>query len=329
MKLKMTACALALAALVGCATQQPISSYRFDYNMTESTKGVIRAFDDGRKTIIQFVDIQKAKPRFVTDKGDPVDYDVQGQYAVLPMIVPRFTVSTTAGTATFNYVGTKKEPSPADAKSSNSADKAVGWTEPANTAAANPAPATAPVPTDTKDEAVELERVKTLLEPAKQELASVNQELQAARAARTAVDHAAIEKRLSSVEAKVAEVMATTVQVQFPSSGKAFEPNAKAAIELLAVASAADKIMVTGHADNTGDASKNDALALARALSTKAYLVKHGIASAKITTASKGDKQPVADNSTPEGRAQNRRVEIAFEEGKTALQAATVSLSRI
>lgn len=243
MKLKMTACALALAALVGCATQQPISSYRFDYNMTESTNGVIRAFDDGRKTIIQFVDIQKAKPRFVTDKGDPVDYDVQGQYAVLPMIVPRFTVSTTAGTATFNYVGTKKEQPPADEKPSGTADKAVGWTEPANMAAANPVPASAP--TDTKDEAAELERVKTLLEQSKQELASVNQELQAARVARTAVGHAAIEKRLSGVEAKVTEVMATTMQVQFPSSGKAFEPNAKAAIELLAAASAADKIMVT------------------------------------------------------------------------------------
>jgi outer membrane protein OmpA-like peptidoglycan-associated protein len=321
MKLKITACALAMAGLFGCGTQQPISNYRFDYNMIESTKGVIRAFDDGHKTIVQFVDVQKAKPRFVTDKGDPVDYDVQGQYAVLPMIVPRFTVSTIAGMAMFNYVGIKKEQLLADEKPLGTIDKAVGWTEPANTVGANLERAVAPI--DNNDEAAELVRVKTLLEQAKQDLASVNQELQAARAARMTVDHAAIEKRLNT------EVMVTTVQVQFPLSGKAFEPNTKAAIELLAAASVADKIMVTGHADNTGDVSKNDALALARALSTKAYLVKHGIASAKITTVSKGDKQPVADNSTPEGRAQNRRVVIVFEGVKTALQEVTVSLGLI
>lgn len=67
---------------------------------------------------------------------------------------------------------------------------------------------------------------------------------------------------------------------------------------------------VTGHTDNRGTKAYNQGLSERRAASVKAYLVKKGVAASRITTKGYGFEQPVADNKTAEGRAQNRRVEI-------------------
>ncbi len=70
------------------------------------------------------------------------------------------------------------------------------------------------------------------------------------------------------------------------------------------------KICVTGHTDNTGKASSNLKLSKKRADNVKEMLVEKGISASRITSVGKGETEPIADNSTPEGRAQNRRIEI-------------------
>lgn len=67
------------------------------------------------------------------------------------------------------------------------------------------------------------------------------------------------------------------------------------------------KIEIGGHTDNTGDKAKNKTLSLNRAKAVKDYLVSKGIDATRLTAVGYGDTVPVADNSTPEGRAQNRR----------------------
>lgn len=67
---------------------------------------------------------------------------------------------------------------------------------------------------------------------------------------------------------------------------------------------------VTGHTDSRGTKTYNQKLSERRAASVKSYLVKKGVAVSRITTKGYGFDQPVADNNTAEGRAQNRRVEI-------------------
>lgn len=67
-------------------------------------------------------------------------------------------------------------------------------------------------------------------------------------------------------------------------------------------------ITVTGHTDSTGPDAYNQGLSERRAKAVKAYLEGKGIGS--ITAAGKGESSPVADNSTRDGRAKNRRVEI-------------------
>lgn len=70
------------------------------------------------------------------------------------------------------------------------------------------------------------------------------------------------------------------------------------------------KLVVEGHTDSRGSATQNENLSRARAESVRAYLVTRGIPPDKIEAVGRGSNQPVADNGTADGRANNRRVEI-------------------
>ena len=72
----------------------------------------------------------------------------------------------------------------------------------------------------------------------------------------------------------------------------------------------ATTFVVTGHTDDVGEAPSNISFGLKRAQSVAKILKDNGIASSRIQTGSKGEAEPVADNSTEDGRHQNRRVVI-------------------
>ena len=69
-------------------------------------------------------------------------------------------------------------------------------------------------------------------------------------------------------------------------------------------------IIAVGHTDATGADGYNQKLSVARSEAVKAYLVSKGIEKNRVYTEGKGEKQPVADNKTKEGRSKNGRVEI-------------------
>ena len=69
-------------------------------------------------------------------------------------------------------------------------------------------------------------------------------------------------------------------------------------------------IIAVGHTDAVGSDASNQKLSVRRSEAVKAYLVSKGIEKNRVYTEGKGEKQPVADNKTAEGRAKNRRVEI-------------------
>ena len=71
-------------------------------------------------------------------------------------------------------------------------------------------------------------------------------------------------------------------------------------------------ILVVGHTDSTGDANYNMELSKKRAYSVTNYLKNKGVNSYRLTTNWFGETQPVHDNTTSEGRAKNRRVNIAI-----------------
>ncbi len=70
------------------------------------------------------------------------------------------------------------------------------------------------------------------------------------------------------------------------------------------------KIEIGGHTDNSGDASKNTTLSTNRAKAVLNYLVANGIKADRLTSKGYAATQPLADNQTAEGKAQNRRTEI-------------------
>ena len=69
-------------------------------------------------------------------------------------------------------------------------------------------------------------------------------------------------------------------------------------------------IIAVGHTDSVGSDAYNQKLSIRRSEAVKAYLVSKGVEPNRVYTEGKGEKQPVADNKTAEGRAKNRRTEI-------------------
>ncbi|KQW57988.1 OmpA family protein [Variovorax sp. Root411] len=76
----------------------------------------------------------------------------------------------------------------------------------------------------------------------------------------------------------------------------------------------AASVRVVGHTDNTGSEEGNERLSVSRADSVRNHLVGRGVSTTAITTDGRGSREPLADNGTVAGRAQNRRVEIFVAE---------------
>ena len=74
------------------------------------------------------------------------------------------------------------------------------------------------------------------------------------------------------------------------------------------------RLLIVGHTDSSGSPAINNPLSVERAQSVRDYLVARGVAVTRVETAGRGENEPVADNATDAGRAQNRRVEIFLRE---------------
>ncbi len=101
--------------------------------------------------------------------------------------------------------------------------------------------------------------------------------------------------------------------ILFATGSAALTASSKSALDGFAASllqNADTDVSIFGHTDSTGSRATNDKLSLDRANSVDAYLVTKGVAQGRLTTKGVGPDQPIADNATADGRAQNRRVEI-------------------
>jgi outer membrane protein OmpA-like peptidoglycan-associated protein len=110
------------------------------------------------------------------------------------------------------------------------------------------------------------------------------------------------------------EVVLSDDSVKFPVDQNALSAEAEQRLAELAQRLKAENrnvyLEIQGHTDASGDARYNDRLGESRAEAVRRSLSRQGIALNRMATISYGEDSPVADNATPEGRAQNRRVAI-------------------
>ena len=74
-----------------------------------------------------------------------------------------------------------------------------------------------------------------------------------------------------------------------------------------------DRIRIEGHTDSTGSTAHNEQLSLQRAVAVRDVLATRGVNPRQMLVEGAGAARPIADNSTPEGRVQNRRVELHID----------------
>jgi chemotaxis protein MotB len=112
--------------------------------------------------------------------------------------------------------------------------------------------------------------------------------------------------------------------ILFESGSAQLKPSAFPILDAIALFLKQSKYVafVDGHTDNTPPGSKgpfgsNDELSFSRAKAVLDYLVDHcGVSPEKLAIGAYGDRMPIGDNSTPAGRAMNRRVEITLKPAK-------------
>lgn len=73
------------------------------------------------------------------------------------------------------------------------------------------------------------------------------------------------------------------------------------------------KVYIIGHTDDEGEVIDNEWIGMQRAKSVAKYMKRHGIDASKMVLESKGELEPIADNTTYTGKKQNRRIEIKIE----------------
>lgn len=157
-------------------------------------------------------------------------------------------------------------------------------------------------------------RLSAEIDRLQRELQIAKQALEAALAdkANCQAKLAQVSNTLDDIERQMEDVGTAILRVNFGFGSSKFEPTKEARQALVAAGKKAKRVNVRGHADNSGATEINRRVALERALAAKRYLIAQGVDKDKVFAFSHGSADPVGDNSTAEGRAKNRRVDVEF-----------------
>jgi len=180
-------------------------------------------------------------------------------------------------------------------------------------------------------QAAGLQKAQGELSATKQQLAAAGEKLQltgaalaeekkaraeAEKRARDAMDKLAVAAALAIKEEPRGTVITLPGSVLFQSAKWDLLPGAQGKLDAVADAlknQPDHKMIVEGHTDSQGTESENIVLSQKRAQTVRDYLVSRGVPAAIISSTGIGQSRPVADNRSPEGRANNRRVEIIVQ----------------
>jgi outer membrane protein OmpA-like peptidoglycan-associated protein len=161
------------------------------------------------------------------------------------------------------------------------------------------------------------QQIESRLESTKEEL---DQAKQAREAAERSAQEAMMKLKLTQAASVTEEPRGTVISVPgaflFPTNKATILPTGHDKLDKIVEAlkqQGNKKLLIEGHTDSQGSDTYNADLSKQRAEAVASYLQSHGVSREKITTAGLGESRPIASNDTPEGRANNRRVEITVE----------------
>jgi outer membrane protein OmpA-like peptidoglycan-associated protein len=165
------------------------------------------------------------------------------------------------------------------------------------------------------------ERTRTLMQNRAQEAQAAHAQAENARhqAEATQSQLASTQQQLADLQAKQTErgMIVTLGDVLFDTGQATLKPGADLALNRLAgylQANPNTRILIEGHTDNRGSEDYNQALSERRAQAVATGLESRGVSGDQLQPLGRGKGYPVASNGTPEGRQQNRRVEIVFSD---------------
>ena len=158
------------------------------------------------------------------------------------------------------------------------------------------------------------DRNKILMDARSREAQNAQAQSQSAQA-----QLASAQQQLADLQAKKTDrgLVVTLGDVLFDTGQATLKPGANLALNRLAIFLSANpqtKIIVEGHTDSRGSDEYNEVLSERRARAVATELMSRGISTDQLQTLGRGKGYPVASNDTPEGRQQNRRVEIVFSD---------------
>jgi outer membrane protein OmpA-like peptidoglycan-associated protein len=258
-------------------------SYTYELLTPEQTK-LAQVFDDTRRTFLTF-DIPVPLGLMIFDEsGRPVTFTVGERTVIVAGVRAGLLVRTPTKSS---YAQAPKRAALARVQATEQGGEGTPWL-PAELAAA---------------------RAEILRAQAR--LSGLSAELDKASRGEPSTSMAQLRSEIEEIQTAINGVSATLIRAHFASGSAllALSDEAKAAI--LAAAARADEIQIRGGTDNSGPAAVNEHLAKERAESMRRLLIEDGIGSDKLQTSSSHGEY-IATNSTAEGRAQNRRVEVVF-----------------
>jgi flagellar motor protein MotB len=260
--------------------------------------GLVLAFDDGKRTVLQFLNIDRTQPRIYAPGGGELTYRAVGQYAILETIEELLVIRSGAQESRV-YAVKRRQPNQA-------------MMQPANLVA--------------QPKVIEPVKLKRLAKPhatdagrnvfGAADTMSVLEKMGVVRMAlRAEPERVSLRATnslrgttLEALEEWVAQEEAQVLRVAFAPQSARFRISAENQGELLRAAARAARIEIRGRTDSI----RGIQIARARAEQAKRYLVRYGIKPDKIQVVKARGDMLVADNGTTQGRARNRGVDISF-----------------
>lgn len=280
--------ALAAVGIGGCMSTPP-SPIGFNYQVDNGLANrIVQVFDLSGNTVVQIRNVDPKSTRFFNSRNVEIPYKVMGENVVLEGVQASFTVSSDRAASRV----IRTAPAIAHASAEHPVAPATGTVAAASTVTTSSASAA-------RDEKLlaEITRIKT-------ELAELKKMLAAAEQSGTSTQSALA--RQTSVSAESSEV----VRVNFANNSEYFAPPREVREQLVQMAKSAKVVEVRGFTDSAQPSRTSEALAKGRASAAKRFLMRHGVDGKKVRVEYEPAGKFVTENTTAEGKAANRRVEI-------------------